>query len=48
MRRRHAEKKELISDPKYKSNVVAKFINMVMTEGKKSIAERIVYSAFEI
>jgi len=48
MRRRHAEKKELISDPKYKSNIVAKFINMVMTEGKKSIAERIVYSAFDI
>ena len=48
MRRRHAEKKELVSDPKYKSTIVAKFINMVMTEGKKSIAERIVYSSFEI
>jgi len=48
MRRRRAEKRELLSDPKYKSIVVAKFINMVMTKGKKSIAERIVYSAFEI
>ncbi|HOX55108.1 MAG: 30S ribosomal protein S7 [Candidatus Omnitrophica bacterium] len=48
MRRRRAEKQELLSDPKYKSTVVAKFINMVMTEGKKSVAEKIVYSAFDL
>ena len=48
MRRRRAEKQELLSDPKYKSTVVAKFINMDMTEGKKSVAEKIVYSAFDL
>lgn len=48
MRRRGAEKKEVLADPKYKSKVVAKFINMVMVEGKKSTAERIVYGAFDI
>jgi small subunit ribosomal protein S7 len=48
MRRRRADKKELLADPKYKSTTVAKFINMVMTEGKKSVAEKIVYSAFDI
>ncbi len=34
-------------DPKYKSKVVSKFINMIMDRGKKSTAERIVYGAFE-
>jgi len=48
MRRRKAQEKEILPDPKFNSNVVAKFINMVMLEGKKSIAEKIVYSAFEI
>lgn len=48
MRRRRASRKELIPDPKFKSKVVAKFINMVMLKGKKSTAERIVYSAFDI
>jgi small subunit ribosomal protein S7 len=48
MRRRGAEKREPLPDPKYKNKTVAKFINMVMTEGKKSIAEKIVYGAFDI
>ncbi|MCK9602922.1 MAG: 30S ribosomal protein S7 [Candidatus Omnitrophica bacterium] len=48
MRRRKAQEKEILPDPKFNSNVVAKFINMVMLEGKKSIAEKIVYGAFEI
>jgi small subunit ribosomal protein S7 len=48
MRRRKAPQKELVADPKFNSKVVAKFINMVMEEGKKSTAERIVYEAFEI
>ena len=48
MRRRPAEKRNILEDPKYKSKIVAKFINMVMTKGKKSIAEEIVYGAFEI
>jgi small subunit ribosomal protein S7 len=48
MRRRKAEKKERLADPKYNSNLVAEFINCVMTEGKKSIAQQIVYDAFSI
>ncbi len=48
MRRRKAQEKNILADPKFNSKVVAKFINMVMLEGKKSIAERIVYGAFEI
>lgn len=48
MRRRKAKEKEILPDPKFNSKVVAKFINMVMLEGKKSVAERIVYGAFDI
>jgi small subunit ribosomal protein S7 len=48
MRRRKAQEKNILADPKFNSKVVAKFINMVMLEGKKSIAERMVYGAFEI
>lgn len=48
MRRRKAPEREVRLDPKYNSKTVTKFINMVMTRGKKSIAERIVYGAFEI
>ena len=48
MRRRRVAGKELPGDPKFNSKVIAKFINMVMQEGKKSTAEKIVYGAFEI
>jgi len=48
MRRRRVQLKEILPDPKFNSQVVGKFINMVMLEGKKSIAERIVYGAFDI
>jgi len=48
MRRRRAVKTQIQPDPKYSSLLVTKLINMVMKMGKKSIAERIVYSAFEI
>ena len=44
-RRRVAEKREILPDPKYGDQVLAKFINMVMRSGKKSVAERIVYGA---
>jgi small subunit ribosomal protein S7 len=47
MRRRAAEKREVLPDPKYGDQVVAKFINCVMREGKKSVAEKIVYGAFD-
>jgi small subunit ribosomal protein S7 len=48
MRRRKAQEKALLPDPKFNSKTVAKFINMVMLEGKKSVAERMVYGALEI
>src|SRR5215210_5965318 len=49
MSRRHsAEKREIIPDPKYGDVVVTKFMNSVMYEGKKSVAERIVYGAFDV
>lgn len=44
-RRRVAEKREVLPDPKFGSEVLTKFINMVMVDGKKSIAEKIVYGA---
>jgi small subunit ribosomal protein S7 len=48
MSRRHkAEKLEIIPDPKFGDFVVAKFMNSIMKEGKKSVAERIVYGAFD-
>lgn len=47
-RRRVAEKREILPDPKYNSKLLSKFINVMMEDGKKSIAERICYGAFEI
>jgi small subunit ribosomal protein S7 len=46
-RRRAAEKKEILPDPKFGDFVLAKFINSIMSRGKKSIAEKIVYGALE-
>ncbi len=46
-RRRVAQKREVLPDPKYKSELIAKFINMVMMHGKKSVAENIVYGALD-
>ena len=48
MRRRRADKRDVIPDPKYKSATVSRFVNVVMKEGKKAVAERIVYKSFEI
>ena len=48
MRRRKAQEKVILADPKFNSKIVAKFINMIMLKGKKSVAEKIVYGAFEI
>ena len=45
-RRREITRREIIADPKYKDKTVAKFVNIVMKKGKKSIAEKIVYGAF--
>ena len=46
-RRRVAEKTERLPDPKYGDKVLAKFINIIMRSGKKSIAEKIVYGALD-
>ena len=46
-RRRVIAKRESLPDPKYGNQTVAKFINHVMVNGKKSVAERIVYGALE-
>jgi len=48
MRRRKAQEREILPDPKFNSKVVAKFINMVTLQGKKSLAEKMIYGAFDI
>ena len=48
MSRRHAaEKREVLPDAKFGDVVLTKFMNNLMVDGKKSVAERIVYNAFE-
>ena len=46
-RRRAAEKRIVIPDHKFKDLVIAKFMNRIMLDGKKSISEKIIYGAFE-
>jgi small subunit ribosomal protein S7 len=46
-RRRVVEKRKILADPKFQDRLVAKFINDLMREGKKSTAEQICYGAFE-
>ncbi|MEI7998683.1 MAG: 30S ribosomal protein S7, partial [Candidatus Omnitrophota bacterium] len=48
MRRRRAEKRKVIGDPKFNSDLVTRFVAIIMNEGKKTIAERIVYRALDI
>ena len=48
MRRVSAPKRDVLPDPVYDSVILTKFINQVMLDGKKGVAERIVYGAFEI
>jgi|SRR5476649_1331088 small subunit ribosomal protein S7 len=47
-RRREIQKREILPDPKFGSQDVAKFVNVLMKAGKKSVAERIIYGAFGI
>ena len=47
-RRRAAIKREVLPDHKYKDQVITKFMNRIMEDGKKSISEKIVYGAFDI
>ena len=46
-RKRSAPKKNSVIDPKYKSSIIPKLINSIMYDGKKTIAEKIVYDAME-
>ncbi len=46
-RRREVPKREILPDPKYKDQTVAKFINIMMLDGKKSVAEKILYGALD-
>jgi small subunit ribosomal protein S7 len=46
-RRRVAARREALPDPKFGSELIARFINMMMVDGKKSIAERVLYGALE-
>lgn len=48
MRRRRAEKRELAPDVRYNSELVTEFVNYVMDRGKKTVAQGIVYGAFDI
>ena len=47
-RRAKVQRREILPDPKYGSELVTRFVNKVMERGKKGTAERIVYDAFEI
>lgn len=47
MRRRRAERREVLPDPKYNNKTVTRFVNIVMEQGKKWAAERIVYGALD-
>ncbi|MEL6364827.1 MAG: 30S ribosomal protein S7 [Pseudomonadota bacterium] len=46
-RRRRAEKREVLPDPKFGDQTISKFMNYIMLDGKKSAAEKIVYGAFD-
>ncbi len=47
-RRREVEKREILPDPKFHSTELSKFINILMEDGKKAIAEKIIYTALDI
>ena len=48
MRKRRAEKRDVLPDPIYNSKVVTKLVNAIMVDGKKGTAQKILYEAFEI
>ncbi len=47
-RRNRPQKREILSDPKYDSKIISKFINNLMNDGKKGVAEGIIYKALDI
>jgi|TARA_B100001769_G_scaffold249830_1_gene222418 small subunit ribosomal protein S7 len=46
-RRREVPKRQILQDPKFGNQEVSKFVNVLMTSGKKSVAERLIYGAFD-
>ena len=46
-RRREVPKRDVLPDPKYGNDQLAKFVNILMVSGKKSVAEKIVYKAID-
>jgi small subunit ribosomal protein S7 len=48
MRKRRAEKRDVLADPIYKSKIVSRLINTIMNDGKKGIAQKILYDAFKV
>jgi small subunit ribosomal protein S7 len=46
-KKRTSLKRDIATDPKYRDKLVSRFINVVMSDGKKSVAERVVYQAFD-
>ena len=46
-RRREVPKTQILQDPKFGNQEVSKFVNVLMTSGKKSVAERLIYGAFD-
>lgn len=47
-RRKVAVKRDVLADPKYNSKLISKFINMIMSDGKKSVAEGVCYGALDV
>jgi len=47
-RRKVVDKREILPDPVYNSKLVSKFINVIMRDGKKTVAQKICYGAFDI
>ncbi len=48
MRKRRAEKRKIVPDPKYRDVLITRFINNIMLDGKKNTARRLLYDAFDI
>ncbi|MBR1900835.1 MAG: 30S ribosomal protein S7, partial [Lachnospiraceae bacterium] len=46
-RKGHIQKRDVLADPKYNSKIVTKLINSVLLDGKKGVAQKIVYGAFD-
>ncbi|UCD15739.1 MAG: 30S ribosomal protein S7 [Candidatus Omnitrophota bacterium] len=48
MRRRRAPKREVKGDPKYNTDVIGRFVSIVMRDGKKGVAQKLIYDSFNI